>query len=89
VRIVGLERRRRGCVCHHVQAQADQVLAPTLKRRDILALSVLARALMTEPGTLDDRASRLAPQCDVDAQGLLRAARRAREQLEDSLAHDR
>lgn len=58
-----------------------------LERCDILALSVLARAVTTEPGTLDDRALRLAAQCDVDAQGLLRAA--CREQLEDSLAHDR
>jgi hypothetical protein len=73
-------------VRHHVRAQADRVLSPTLKRRDILALSVLAHSMMTEPGTLDERAHRIAPQCDIDTQGLLRAARRVHEQLEDALA---
>jgi HD-like signal output (HDOD) protein len=85
----GLSAAAVGSVRHHVQAQADQVLPPTMKRRDILALSVLARAMMTEPGTLDDWAQRIAPQCDVDTQGLLRAARRVQEQLEDSMAHER
>jgi HD-like signal output (HDOD) protein len=82
----GLSGAAVGCVRHHVQAQADRMLSPTLKRRDILALSVLAHSMMTEPGTLDERAHRIAPQCDIDTQGLLRAARRVHEQLEDALA---
>jgi len=73
-------------VRHHVHAQADQPLPPTQKRRDILALSVLAHAMMTEPGRLDERTQRIAPQCDIDTQALLRAARRLHEQLEDALA---
>jgi len=74
------------CVRHHVQAHAERVLPPTLKRRDLLALSVLARTMVDDPGALDDHATRLAPQCDLDTQGLLRAARRVHDQLEEALA---
>jgi hypothetical protein len=70
-----------------VQAQAQYVLPPTLKRLDILALSVLAHSMVVEPSALDDRVQRIAPQCDIDTQGLLRAARRVQGQLEDALAH--
>jgi HD-like signal output (HDOD) protein len=85
----GLSGAAVACVRHHVQAQADHVLPPALKRRDILALSVLAHAMMIDAGTLDDRVQRIAPQCDVDTRGLLRAARRVHGQLEDALAHGR
>ena len=77
------------CVRHHVQAQAERVLPPALKQRDILALSVLAHAMVTEPGTLDECVQRIAPQCDIHTQGLLRASRRVHEQLQEALAHGR
>jgi len=77
------------CVRHHVQAQAEHLLPPTLKRRDILALSVLAHAMVTAPATLDECVQRIAPQCDIDTQGLLRASRRLHEQLLDGLADGR
>ncbi|HEY6514390.1 MAG TPA: HDOD domain-containing protein [Burkholderiaceae bacterium] len=74
------------CVRHHVQAQADLVLPAALKRRHLLALSVLAHAMMTAPDALDERVQRIAPQCDIDTEGLLRAARRVHDQLRDALA---
>jgi HD-like signal output (HDOD) protein len=83
----GLSGAAVACVRHHVQAQAQYVLPPTLKRLDILALSVLAHSMVVEPSALDDRVQRIAPQCDIDTQGLLRAARRVQGQLEDALAH--
>lgn len=85
----GLSGAAVACVRHHVQAQADHTLPATLKRRDILALSVLAHAMMVEPSALDERVECVAPQCNVDTQGLLRAARRVQGQLEDALAHGR
>lgn len=77
------------CVRHHVLAQAERALPPTLKQRDILALSLLARAMMAEPEALDDCAAHVAPQCNVATQGLLRAARRVHGQIEEALAHGR
>jgi len=41
---------------------------------------------MVEPGALDERVQHIAPQCDVDTQGLLRASRRVHGQLEEALA---
>ena len=77
------------CVRHHVQTQADHVLPPALKRRDILALSVLACVMVVDADALDDVVRSIAPQCDIDTQGLLRAARRVHGQLEDALADRR
>lgn len=78
-----------GCVRHHVQAQAGRRLPLAVPRRDILGLSVLAHAMMTEPDMLDDRVADIAPQCNVDTRGLLRAARRVYEQGEQARAHGR
>jgi HD-like signal output (HDOD) protein len=77
------------CVRHHVLAQSGQELPPSLGRRGVLALSVLAQSMMVEPNALDERAERIAPQCDVNTQGLLRAARRVHDQLADALVHGR
>jgi len=85
----GLNSEAVVCVRHHVQAQADKVLPPALKRRRLLALSVLARAMTGESDTLDDCVVRIAPQCDLDTEGMLRAARRVSDQLRDALAHER
>jgi hypothetical protein len=84
----GLSGAAVACVRHHVQAQVDLVLPPALKRRDILALSVLAHTMMAEPDALDERVQRIAPQCNVDTHGLLRATRRVHDQLEDALADE-
>jgi HD-like signal output (HDOD) protein len=77
------------CVRHHVQAQAEQLLPPALKRRDMLGLSVLAHTMMSDADALDECARRIAPQCDIDTLGLLRAARRVHEQLQEAVAHGR
>lgn len=77
------------CVRHHVGAQSDQVLPQSLSRRGILALSVLAHAMMAEPEAVEDRAARIAPQCDVDTDHLLRAARRVQLQFDEAHARGR
>lgn len=77
------------CVRHHVGAQSERVLPQLLSRRGILALSVLAHAMMVEPEALDDRARRIAPQCDIDTDHLLRAARRVLQQFDQALERGR
>lgn len=77
------------CVRHHVAAQSEQVLPQSLNRRGILALSVLAHAIMVAPQAVDERAERIAPQCDIDTDQLLRAARRVQQQFDDALEHGR
>jgi HD-like signal output (HDOD) protein len=84
----GLSGAAVACVRHHVQAHADRALTSAPKRRELLALSVLAHSMMIEPGTLDECVQCVAPQCDIETQGLLRAARRLQDQLEDVLAHN-
>ncbi|MEO7854358.1 MAG: HDOD domain-containing protein [Rubrivivax sp.] len=71
-------------VRHHVQAQATRVLPEGQARRAITALSVIARALMAEPDTLDEVIQQIAPQADFDMTLALRAARRVHEQLLDA-----
>jgi HD-like signal output (HDOD) protein len=77
------------CVRHHVAAQSELVLPQSLSRRGTLALSVLAHAMMTEPQALDDRAERIAPQCDIEPEHLLRGARRVQSQLDEAHTHGR
>ena len=38
---------------------------------------------------LDERVVRVAPLCDLDTQGLLRAARRVHDQMAQAAAHGR
>jgi HD-like signal output (HDOD) protein len=76
-------------VRHHVAAQAEQPLPDTLGRRGIVALSVVAHALMHEPQRLDERTASIAVQCDIDAEGLVRAARRVQEQLAEAAVRGR
>jgi predicted lipoprotein len=45
--------------------------------------------MMVDADALDDGVRSIAPQCDIDSQGLLRAARRVHGQLEDALADGR
>ncbi len=78
-------------VRHHVQVQTDGNLPPGLAggRRTLLALSALVQALLMAPSRLDDVASVVAPQADLDATLLLRAVRQIKEQLDEASAHGR
>ena len=68
-------------------AQAD--LPEPQPRRAITALSVIARAVMVEPDTLDEVVTRIAPQAEFDLTLALRSARRVLEQLQDAAARSR
>jgi HD-like signal output (HDOD) protein len=76
-------------VRHHVSAQATQTLPPALERRGILALSLIAHAITDDPDAVDERTAHIALQCDIDSQGLVRAARRVHEQLAEAAARGR
>jgi HD-like signal output (HDOD) protein len=76
-------------VRHHVQAQAGGELPEPQPRRAIVALSVMARAMMAEPDTLDEVIGRVAPQAEIDLTLALRSARRVLEQLQDAAARSR
>ena len=76
-------------VRQHVEAQASHVLNDLPAKRQVLALSVMAHALETEPETLDDVARVIAPQADLDPTLVLRALRQVQDQREEAAAHDR
>ncbi|MEO5734421.1 MAG: HDOD domain-containing protein [Rubrivivax sp.] len=69
-------------VRHHLSVRAGGPLPELQARRPVCALSALAHALMEEPQTLDEVATRVAPQADLDLTLLLRAAGLARKQLD-------
>jgi HD-like signal output (HDOD) protein len=73
-------------VRYHVIVNATLELPMQLERRSICALSALAHALMTDPARLDEVATRVAPQADLDATLVLRGARRVQEQIEAAVA---
>ena len=73
----------------HVQARDAAELPAPVGKRGILALSLVARALMDAPAELEDVVTRVAPQAELDATALLRAARRVYEQLEQAAANGR
>lgn len=73
----------------HVQARDAVELPAPVGKRGILALSLVARALMDAPAELEDVVTRVAPQAELDATALLRAARRVYEQLEQAAANGR
>jgi hypothetical protein len=73
-----------------VAAQAEFDVSPTLDRRSILALSVVAASVLEDDEeALDERVVRIAPLCDLDTHGLLRAARRVHDQMAQAAAHGR
>ena len=76
-------------VRHHVTAQGLLELPGMPARRTVLALSVVAAAMMTVPPSVDDVVPQVAPQADLDATLVLRAARRLIEQLDAAAAHGR
>ncbi|CAD5373412.1 HDOD domain-containing protein [Rubrivivax sp. A210] len=76
-------------VRHHVQAQATLRLPDQVPKRAIAALSVIVNALEGDLDTLDELALVIAPQADLDATLLLRAARQTREEMDLAIAHGR
>lgn len=76
-------------VRHHVTALALMEIPPQLLRRPICALSVIANVVMTSPGTLDETVTAIAPQADLDATLVLRAARQVAEQYAENAEHGR
>ena len=76
-------------VRHHVVAQGLLELLVPPARRSVLALSVVAAAMMSVPPSVDDVVPQVAPQADLDATLVLRAARRLQEQLQAAEAHGR
>ena len=76
-------------VRHHVIAQGLLELPVPPARRSVLALAVVAAAMMSEPASVDDVVPQVAPQADLDAALVLRAARRLLEQMAAAEAHGR
>lgn len=91
----GLAASAVASVRHHVALQADTVepltMPPSLPptRRQIVALSALLHRLSAAPGQLDESASALAPQADLDVVLVLRCMRQVQEQLDEAEAHGR
>ena len=86
----GLSPAAVASVRHHVAAQAELDVPQTLNRRSILALSVVAASMVDDADeVLDERVVRIAPLCDIDTDGLLRAARRVQDQLAQAAARGR
>jgi HD-like signal output (HDOD) protein len=76
-------------VRHHVVAQATRLLPQGAQKQSIAALSVLVHELDTSPQTLDDAVLAVAPQADLEVDLVLRALRKAQEQLADAAASHR
>ncbi len=73
-------------VRYHVIVNTTLELPMHVQRRSICALSALAHALMTDPERLDEIATRIAPQADMEPALVLRGARRVQEQIEAAVA---
>jgi len=76
-------------VRHHVEIQAALTMPESLARRSVAAISTVAWALLNHPDQLDDIASQIAPQAQLDETLVLRAARRVNEQLLAAQEHGR
>ncbi len=85
----GLAPATVACVRQHVAAQATLELPDQRGVRELLALSVLTRTLLTEPQRIDEVAARITPQCELEPTLVLRALRRIEEQLQAAAAHGR
>ena len=82
----GLAASAVASVRYHVIVNATLELPLHVQRRSICAISALVHALMTDPGRLDEVATRIAPQADMDATLVLRGTRRVQEQIEAAVA---
>ena len=76
-------------VRHHVEIQSTMVMPESLVRRSVSAISTVAWALLSHPELLDEVASQIAPQAQLDETLVLRAARRVNEQLMAAQEHGR
>ena len=76
-------------VRYHVEVQSTLTMPEVLARRSICAISTVAWALLGHPELLDDVASQIAPQAQLDETLVLRAARRVNEQLLAAQEHGR
>lgn len=91
----GLAASAVASVRHHVALQADTGVPPTMPpslppaRRQIAALSALLHRLSAAPDQIDESASALAPQADLDVVLVLRCMRQVQERLDEALAHGR
>jgi HD-like signal output (HDOD) protein len=75
-------------VRHHVTAQSTLELPSAPVRRSTLALSLVVDAMMRVPASVDAVVPEVAPQADLDATLMLRAAHRAIERhLDPQMAH--
>jgi len=76
-------------VRHHVTAQGLLELPVLPARMTVLALSVVVQALTSVPQSIDEVVAQIAPQADLDATLMLRAARRLAEMLQADTSHRR
>jgi len=76
-------------VRHHVEIQSSLTMPDSLARRSVAAISTVAWALLNHPEQLDEIASEIAPQAQLDETLVLRAARRVSEQLQAAQEHGR
>ncbi len=79
----GLSPAASASVRHHVAVQATLQIPDGMDRREILALSAMAGALMDRPQALDLVVAQIAPAAHLDTTLALRATR----QVEEDLAH--
>ena len=82
----GLASAAVASVRYHVIVNATLELPMHVQRRSICALSALAQTLMSDPQRLDEVATRIAPQADMDPTLVMRGARRVQEQIEAAVA---
>ncbi|MBL0086702.1 MAG: HDOD domain-containing protein [Ideonella sp.] len=85
----GLSAVAVACVRQHIEAQTQQRIEGPAPRRQVLALSVLAHAMMRHPDQLDALAEALAPRADLDGAAVLRVARRLQATLAQNAEHGR
>jgi HD-like signal output (HDOD) protein len=76
-------------VRQHVSAQAGGPLPAAADKRSICALSVVAHCLMNAPEHLDERATEVAAEAELEPVLVLRAARQVQEQLDAAAQHGR
>lgn len=73
-------------VKHHVVFQSTGELPANLVKPTVCVLSAVAHALMRAPSTIDEVAAKIAPQAELDATLVQRAAQRVREQIDEAVA---
>lgn len=69
-------------VRHHVVVQASGQLPEALQRRGVAGVSAVVQTMLNDPASLEMRVASIAQQAQLDEAGVLRAARRVKEQME-------